>query len=204
MAADRDLDASIDIKDFTRELKQLGKEMEQKVIASAVSAAGEVFKKAIVRIAPAAERSRGGKHPRVAGLLKRAIYKYRVRDPKTGTVAMVVSFRKGRNARKRKGGSLDAWYARFLEFGWIPRGPGQKFKGGKRRVSRQRQAFLGLGGQAIYKYKFIGPGYAKAKGAALTAFTNRMEKRIRALSFVGPQLPSAASRRGSFVGPLPR
>lgn len=202
MATNDELDVQVDIKDFTQQLKKLGAEMEQKVVASAVSAAAEVFKKAIVRLAPKAERGRGGKYPRVAGLLKRAVYKYRKRDPKTGTVAMVVSFRKGKGAQRLKRGSLDAWYARFLEFGWIPRGPGAKFKGGKRRVLFQRSAYTALGGRTVTKYKFIGPGYAKAKSDALTAFTARMDKRIDALNFVGPQLPSAASQRASFVGPV--
>lgn len=88
----------------------------------------------------------------------------RVRHRKPGTVRDAIQMRSSKFARQRgdegvfinvrpinknsakklgKAGAKnpnDPYYWRWQEFGWIPRGPGQRLKGGARRKQEQRAA----------------------------------------------------------------
>lgn len=159
------------IPEFKRQLDALGQDMEKKIVRSAVNAAATAFRKAIVVTVPVLKKPRGG---RVAGTLKRAIYTYRVRRPEPGTIAMKVSFRKGKAEQKN---GRDAFYGRFLEQGWIPRGPGKALKGGKRTKALQRERNLAAGA-VKHSYPFIAPAFNRARIAALEAFTSKITDRI--------------------------
>lgn len=156
------------LPEFKGALTALGGDMEKKIVRSGVNAAATAFRKAIIATVPVLKTPRKG---RVAGTLKRAIYTYRVRHPEPGTVAMKVSFRKGNEAGKK---GLDAFYGRFLEAGWIPRGPGKALKGGKHSKALQRSR----SSRGPVKYPFIAPAFNRARDAALAAFTNKMTARI--------------------------
>lgn len=71
-----------------------------------------------------------------------------------GTVAFKVGLRRA------------VFYGRFLEFGHIARGPGQRLKGGERRRAAQRQAAI-AGGQFVPPYPFMRPAAATKLEAAL-------------------------------------
>ena len=80
----------------------------------------------------------------------------------------------GKSARKvkRRGGKtvdLDAYYGRFLERGWIPRGPGQQIRGGRRRAALERRRLLAAGAQRVKK-PYIAPAFRIVKDQALKAF----------------------------------
>lgn len=154
------------LPEFKRQLSALGENMEKNIVRSAVNAAAQVFKKAV--IADAAKRT---------GTLRQSIYVYRRRSPEPGTIKYSVSFRKGKKEQKRKGGSGDAFYGRFLELGWIPRGPGKRFAGGSRSKALQRKRAI-AGGARRVSYPFLAPGFRSAKDAALAAFTAKMQERI--------------------------
>ena len=122
---------------------------------------------------------------RPPGTLAKAIYVYGRRSRKKGEVTYSVSFRKGKAAQrmqvKRKGKSVtvnrDAFYGRFLEDGWIPRGPGRKLTGGKRLRALKRERLV-QGGSKEYRYPFLQPAFSNAQGAALAAFNAKMTERI--------------------------
>ena len=113
------------LPDFKRQMAAFSKNFEKNIVRSATNAAAQVFKKVVIAAAP-----------RASGRLKRAIYIFRRRNPKAGTVEMLVSFRRGKKeqrvAVKRKRGTViinrDAFYGRFLEAGWHPRGPGSELR----------------------------------------------------------------------------
>lgn len=165
------------LPDFKRQLARFSEKIEKKIVRSATNAAAQAFKKAVVSEAPVLKKPKRGKDPRAPGTLRRAIYAYRKRNPQPGTVQFVVGFRKGKAQQQRKGGSRDAFYGRFLEVGWIPRGPGRSFRGGRRTKALQRERAL-AGGARKVQYPFIKPGFNKARGAALAAFKTRMTEGV--------------------------
>lgn len=65
---------------------------------------------------------------------------------------------------------IDPFYWRFLERGWVPRGPGQRFKGGPRRRKLERDRAIAAGAQEITKYRFLKPAFEAAGTRALDAF----------------------------------
>jgi len=71
-----------------------------------------------------------------------------------GTVAYKVGLRRA------------VFYGRFLEFGHIARGPGQRLKGGERSRSIQRQIAIG-GGRFVPPYPLMRPAAASKLEAAL-------------------------------------
>ncbi len=171
------------LPDFKRQMIGFAQDLQNKIAGSGVNAAAQAFKKRAVAVAPELQRTdTRKKNPRTAGTLKRAMYVYRRRNPQAGTVLYSVSFRKGRKEQKRKGGSRDAFYGRFLELGWIPRGPGRRLRGGSRRRALERSRILAGGGGKITKYKFLLPAFQQAQGEALAAFNRKMTDRINKAS----------------------
>jgi hypothetical protein len=86
----------------------------------------------------------------------------------------VVGARSGRKAGAK---GRDAFYWRFLEGGWIPRGQGQRLRGGTRRRALERERLL-KGGARRVAYPFLAPAFASGQGAAVAAFYAKIEQRI--------------------------
>lgn len=164
------IDIKFNLPDFKRQLQALGIDMERKIVRSATNAAAQEFKKLAVKNAPILKATSKN---RQAGTLQKAIYVARSRSKSTpGREAFSVSFRKGKRAAKK---GVDAFYGRFLEAGWTPRGPGGKLRGGTRykALIRARQS-----SGKIIKYRFLKPAFDAGKDAALRAFTVKIEQRI--------------------------
>lgn len=164
-----DLNVTHNLPDFKRQMARFGQDFERRTVRSATLAAANVFKKLVIAAAPVLRRP---SKKRIAGALKKSIYVYRSKRSTKGAERYVVSFRKGRKAAKT---GRDAFYGRFLEAGWIPRGPGKGLRGGKRSKALQRSRSAG---GKITQYKFIGPGFARGRAAALAAFNKRISTRI--------------------------
>lgn len=159
-----------DIPDFKRQLQELGVRFERNAIRSGANAAGQVFRKAAIALAP--ELKTPNKR-RVRGVLKRSIYVARSRSQSgRGVETYSVSF------KKRKQGGGDPFYGRFLEAGWIPRGRGRKLRGGTRSKALQRARSLAHGARKITEYAFLLPAFKSAGAAALAAFNKKIEERI--------------------------
>lgn len=153
----------VNIPDFKRQLLALGQRMEKNIVRRGIRAAGSVFVDEARRRAPALREPRKG---RVAGALKRAIRSVSRRSPR-GIVKQSVGVR-ATSVQSKSG--IDPFYWRFLEGGWIPRGPGQRFKGGTRRRRLERERAIAAGAQEIIKYRFLKPAFEASGPRALDAF----------------------------------
>jgi HK97 gp10 family phage protein len=150
------------------QMREFGLDFERRVVRSATNAAAQVIKRLAKQNAPVLKETRRG---RVAGALRAAIYVGRDRRVSRGTERQFVSVKaKGSN-------KLAPFYWRFLESGWIPRGPGKKFTGGERTRSLKRSRALAGGARRI-AYPFIAPSFSSGQGAAINAFYARIAARI--------------------------
>ena len=152
----------VNIPDFKRQLLALGQRMEKNIVRRGTRAAAAVFVAEARRRAPVLRQPRKG---RVAGALQRAIRSTPRRSPR-GIVKQSVGVRATR-AQTKSG--VDPFYWRFLEGGWIPRGPGHRFKGGARRRRLERERAV-AGGARRVAYQFLKPAFDAAGSRALNAF----------------------------------
>ena len=165
--------AEIEIRTNLPELKShlnaIGKQFASKVMRGATAAAARVFKKSAQLFAPVL---RTPDKRRTPGALQRGIYIKRSKDSTSGREHYFVGFRRGKAAAKK---GRDAFYGYFLERGWVPRGPGQRVKGGRRTRALQRTKSAHL---QITKYKFIEPAFEKSRSEALDRFFKIADKGI--------------------------
>jgi len=163
--------------DFKRQMAALSVDVQRKAVRSAMFAASGVLR-AAVKAKAAEPKSPTSKRPRT-GTLARAVYAVRNRRGSSrGTEMFVVGVRSGRRAAKT---GRDAFYWRFLEGGWIPRGPGGALRGGTRSKRLQRQRAV-AGGAKVVQYPFIRPAFEIARGRAVESFERRMAREIAKLS----------------------
>jgi HK97 gp10 family phage protein len=152
---------------FKAQLKAFGQDFERRTMRSATAAAATVFRKLVVANAPVR-----------TGLLKRAVYIKRSRDRTSGREHYFVGVRQGRKAQRRKGGSLDAFYWRFVEQGHLARGPRSRLQGGKRRRALQRERLNASGAKRVGARPFLRPSFEQGREAAVQAFYGRVQKRL--------------------------
>lgn len=166
-----------DTSRFEKELKALSLDMQIKAVGSGMSAAANLVKKNVVALAPTLKHPSASKH-RVAGTLKKAIYASRSRSRSNGgRVVYTVGVRTGGKAAKS---GRDAFYWRFLEAGWQPRGKGQRLKGGNNSRALQRSRNRKLGAKFV-RYPFIAPAFESSKEAALDKVKFAVERYITRL-----------------------
>jgi HK97 gp10 family phage protein len=173
---------TMNLPDFRRQLRELGERVEKRVVRNATRAAARVFRDAARAEAPVLAEP----NPRrVAGALRRGIYAgpSKVRRGR-GIVAFYVGVRASKTARKT---ARDPFYWRFLEAGWIPRGPGQRIQGGTRRKALERTR---TAGRRIAR-PFLATAFRRAQGAAVAAFNARIESELATLSLPATSLPTA-------------
>jgi hypothetical protein len=159
------------LPDFKRQLDEFSKIFQDRIVRYAVAGAGGVFKRAAIALAPVLHSP---SKRRQAGVLKRSIYLAfnRARSRKGIVVAYVLSFKK----RRQSGG--DPFYGRFLEAGWLPRGPGKRIAGGTKRKALERTRLKAGGHRFIDKFRFLQPAFRQNQTEALNVFSKRMEQRI--------------------------
>lgn len=164
------------LPEFKRELQALGQRIERQIVKSAIRAAGRVFVAEAKRVAPVLDRAiLTRKKTRIPGALRSAIRVASSRKSRKNHPVQSVFVKA--TARQTKRG-VDPFYWRFLEAGWIPRGPGQRFKGGKRRRALERERALAAGATKITKYAFLRPAFYAKKDQALDAFVKSMNEGI--------------------------
>lgn len=165
------------LPDFRAQMQRLGREFIP-VARAATLAGARVFLKEVKRGAP-----------KRTGRLQQAIVIKRARSVPRGAVQYIVGVRQGaaqqRVKRRRKGGTvevnLDAFYWRFLEGGWVPRGHKNTLRGGRRTKSLQASRARAAGGR-IVKYAFIAPAFKRGGGAALSAFYAKLDSDLQKLT----------------------
>lgn len=164
---------TMNLPDFRRQLRELSAKVEKRVVRNATRAAARVFRDAARAEAPVLAEP---DFRRVAGALKRAIYAGPSKVKRgRGVVAFYVGVKASRTARKT---ARDPFYWRFLEGGWIPRGPGQRIKGGTNRKALERSR---TASRRIAR-PFLAPAFRRAQGAAISAFNTRVEAELAAIA----------------------
>lgn len=164
----------VNIGKFREEIRQLGALIERRIATNAVRAAARVFRDAARADAPVLRKA---DPRRERGALKRSVTIFRSRNRTRGIVSYTVGVRAGKALAKRGG---DPFYWRFLERGWIPRGPGKRLKGGRRRRSLERRRLRGTGAQ-VAKFPFLAPAFQRVKRTALAAFERAFEVQLNDL-----------------------
>lgn len=161
----------VNLPDFNAQLRALSLELQRKTVLAAVRAAGGEFRAVARTRAPILVQKTKSRTP---GSLRRNIYVGKPRRQPQGAVRVVVSVRSGRK-NQRNG---DPFYWKFLEGGWIPRGPGNRIRGGKRRVALERRRLA----HRKVSYPFLRPAFDSARGPALAAFNRKMNETIARFS----------------------
>lgn len=168
-----DIEFRTNLPDFRAQLRAIGNDFQRRAVRSATGAAATVFKQIVIARAPVLkpENRRVG---RITGTLKRNVIVTRSRRLSgNGVEVYTVTVREGKKSK-----FVDAFYWRFLEGGWIPRGPGKRIFGGKRRRAIERKRL----GSGRVEYPFIAPAFAAGHDAALAAFNARIAKKIHEYS----------------------
>jgi hypothetical protein len=163
-----DVALRVNIADFRRDLQALGDRVTRRVVRNAVVASA----RALVPIARSqAPILKSQDKRRTPGALRRAIYAGR---PKADgqSVSARVSVR-GKPQKNRKGRVADAFYWRFLEGGWTPRGPGKRLRGGTRRRALERRRNAAAGARS-YRFPFLAPAFERAQSQMLRIFEERI------------------------------
>lgn len=165
------------LPDFKRQMEKAGKDFVP-IVGAASRAAAREFAKEVRKFAP-----------RDTGKLSRAVVIKRARRVPRGTIQYIVGIRQGKSQqrlqRKRKGKmlsvDLDAFYWRFLEGGWIPRGAKGALRGGRRTKALQARRGRASGARRV-RYPFLQPAFTSASGRALSAFYSAMGEGVKRLN----------------------
>lgn len=158
----------VDIRDFRRQLREVGARMEKRAVSQGLRDAAKVFRDAARQAAPVL---REPDKRRIPGALRAGIIIVRGKGGGRGVLRFAVTVRR---TTTRSGTTRDPFYWRFLEGGWIPRGPGQRFAGGVRsRALARSRASAGR-----IERPFLAPAFASSRVAALAAFERGVERRL--------------------------
>jgi hypothetical protein len=159
------------LPDFKRQLNAIRFDLQKRGVANANRAAVKVVRGQAETNAPIR-----------TGRLKRAIWAGRNRRiSKPGTeVATLAVYQKDKTRNsKRKGRSVTqgAFYWYFLEGGWIPRGPGQKIRGGTRRRALERERLIKAGAKRV-QFPFLANALRTKQQGAIDAFNKSLQRSI--------------------------
>jgi Holliday junction resolvase len=167
-----DVRVTSNIEDFRRQLRELGNKATRRVIRAATSSSARAALPAVRRAAPVLKAP---DKRRRRGALREAIY---VKKPKVtaGSVTATISVR-GKPYIKGKKQREGAFYWRFLEGGWLPRGPGRRLRGGERSRSLQRRRNTSAGA-VRYQYPFLTRGVRQAQPIVIRSFESAVTRGI--------------------------
>lgn len=160
-------EVNIDLPDFRRQLAEVGRRIERRAVSQGVRNAARVMRDEARKRAPVL---RVPTPRRIPGALRQAITIARTRKKQRGLIGYSVIVRA---SKARRGGYRDPFYWRFLEAGWIARGPGRRLRGSASRKAEQRAS-----SGRRYQFPFLAPAFRQSQGAALAAFNAGVESRI--------------------------
>ena len=158
---------TIDLPDFRRQLREVEKRFRNRAVSQGARDAARVFRDGARQAAPVL-RTRDPR--RLPGVLRTAITVARSKKRERGLIAVSVIVRAGKG---RRGTARDPFYWRFLEAGWIPRGPGRRAASTGRQRNAERDA-----GRGRVAYPFLAPAFRSRQGAAVSAFNRGVERRL--------------------------
>lgn len=165
------------IPDFKKQLAAFGFDMEKKIFRAGVNAAGQIFKKRAIELAPVSNLRRK-RH--IAGTLKRNIILFRPKKQTPGTERQSVGVRSGIKPKK---GAAQAHYFLPFYWRWVEEGHrivkrGSRITGGRRTKALKRARFDASGGGRTKAVWYLKRAFQSVGGAALDAFNKRVQARI--------------------------
>jgi HK97 gp10 family phage protein len=167
-----DIDVRINVRDFNADLRDLGGRITKRVARNAVAAGARVIVPIAKKLAPVLRNTK--ERRRIPGTLRAGIYQKKA-VPIPGGVSSTISVRSPRTRSfTKRAGIQTPFYWRFLEGGWIPRGPGKRIKGGERRRRETRAATAG----GKRQFPFLAPALKQGGPAAVRKFEEIMDKGI--------------------------
>lgn len=151
------------VDDLKLALRDLDRSMRRKVLKAALRSAARVIQSDAKSRAPVLQMPTPR---RVPGTVKRSIVVRASKLARRKNMVGVYVTVKASKARVKKDGRQDPFYFRFLEEGWIPRGPGRALRGSdrKKRAVRAQDA-----GRKVQR-PFLGPALQAKSQAAVQAF----------------------------------
>lgn len=171
-----DVEIRTNLPELRSKLNQFGAKMAG-IVGYATRQSGLIFVRAARGLAPSLKKE-NKRQNRVAGTLKRNIFVAKSKkDKRKGISHYVVGVRSFEKSVKSSVKRGDAFYWRFLEYGWMPRGPGRKLLGGKESKARQRKANKAAGAITV-QYPFLVPAFKISKDNALRKFFEAADARI--------------------------
>ncbi len=165
------------LPDFRRQLREVGERVQRRYVRRSMTAAGAVLRGLAREKAPVLTRNKRGRLPkgRIPGLLRRAIYVTRNRR-KSSRGVEVYSVGVKSKVRVGKGVTGDPFYWRWQEAGWLPRGPGQRIRGGTRTRALTRSRLEKAGVKRVPGRWFLRDAARQGQSAAVDAFFRRMDE----------------------------
>lgn len=151
------------VDDLRAALRDLDRSMRRKVLRSALRSAARVIQTDAKARAPVLKEPARWRLP---GTVKRSIVVKASKLARRKNMVGVYVTVKASKARVKKDARADPFYFRFLEEGWIPRGPFRKLRGSdrKKRAARKAEAHKRI------SYPFLGPALQAKSQAAVQAF----------------------------------
>lgn len=148
------------------ELRKMPAAIQSKILKGATATAASVFRKEAILRAPMYTGEISAGHP-PPGTLKKAIYQARMSYACTSTTEVwKVGVRFGKGKATKKGVSLDAYYASWVENGHYARGP----KGQSRASAKKAQKVGDV--RWVPAHPFMRPAFETQKQAAVKAFAD--------------------------------
>jgi len=170
------------LPDFKRQLDRVSNELQTKSVRSSNSKAAQIIARSARAVAGGRRSPKADPQTRTGNLVA-AIYTFRNgRTSTRGAERWLVGVRTGKRfvinrKTKQKRALPDAYYAKFLEFGWIPRGPGNRIQGGRRSKALERARSKD---QRI-SYPFMQKAFNASSNSAISAFVREMTKQVAKL-----------------------
>jgi HK97 gp10 family phage protein len=174
------------LPDFKKQLQRVSNEMQSVAVRASNRKAAQVIARSLRAVAGGRLSPKANPESRTGNLV-RAIYVFRNGRASTrGAERFLVGVRTGRRSitNKKTGKKValpDAFYARFLERGWIPRGPGQKITGGNRTRAVKREQLVASGKALRISYPFMQTSFRASQNGAINAFVREMTRQVAKL-----------------------
>jgi len=162
---------------FSEQLRQIGLQMERKVVRAATRAAARAFLSSTRAGAP--KMAEPGRRGRVPGTLRRAVYLTRGKKSGRGLEHFFVGVRQGNKAAAT---GRDAFYWRWIEAGHVARGPGGQIKGGTRLRAVTRDRLIAAGVRFVEPRPFLAPAFRANQSRSLAIFYQKLAEAVSQFS----------------------
>ncbi len=159
--------------ELRRKLAALSEGLREGALRNAAYEGCKIIQAQAIANAPYFTGSVSQGHPPPGTLKNSIVVKRVVEKCGDGVQSYVIAVRRG-----PKGGSHDAYYAHWVEFGHIYRAAGDKLTGGKSLRDAKRAMHISMGGHMVPAHPFMRPAILATRDAAARAIKTRLGQYI--------------------------